>query len=395
LVVSGDALDNTIIISRDAAGTIFVNDNNGQVPITGPTPTIASTRVLNVSGGAGNDTITLDETNGALPRAFILGGDGNDVITGGSGVDQIFGQAGDDTLRGMGGSDTLVGDEGNDILDGGTGSDLLSGGDGTDTLIGGDGTDQLFGDHGNDVQFGGAGDDIFLWSPGDGNDLDDGQDGLDALEVDGSDDAERFDVSALGGGLRFTHDVDNATVDANAVEHVNIFAAGGADTVTVHDLSGTDVAEVNVDLVEFDGGQVDNVIVNGTNGDDAIRVVQDSFAGEPSTTVLGLTAVVHIVNVEAANDRLTVNALNGDDTVDASGMPTDTILLTEDGGNGDDSLIGGDGDDTLIGGNGDDTLIGGDGDDILIGGDGDDSLIGGPGQDDLDGGRGHNHLLQD
>jgi Ca2+-binding RTX toxin-like protein len=93
--------------------------------------------------------------------------------------------------------------------------------------------------------------------------------------------------------------------------------------------------------------------------------------------VLGLSAVVHIVNVEAANDRLTVNALNGDDTVDASGLPTDAILLTEDGGNGDDTLIGGNGDDTLIGGNGDDTLIGG------------------PGQDVLDGGRGHNHLLQD
>src|SRR4051812_45230091 len=33
LVVSGDAFDNTITISRDAAGTIFVNDDNGRVPI--------------------------------------------------------------------------------------------------------------------------------------------------------------------------------------------------------------------------------------------------------------------------------------------------------------------------------------------------------------------------
>ena len=70
--------------------------------------------------------------------------------------------------------------------------------------------------------------------------------------------------------------------------------------------------------------------------------------------MLGLAAQVNIVNVEAAFDRLTVNALNGDDTVDASGLPADAILLTEDGGNGDDLLIGGDGDDTLLGGNGDD-----------------------------------------
>src|SRR5262249_5203234 len=159
--------------------------------------------------------------------------------------------------------------------------------------------------------------------------------------------------------------------------------------------SGTDVAEVNIDLVALGGGgdgQVDNVIVNGTNGNDAIRVVEDIFATDASTTVLGLSAVVHIVNVEAANDRLTVNGPNGGDTVGASNLPANTILLTEDGGNGDDTLIGSSGDDTLIGGNGDDMLIGGDGDDMLDGGNGDDTLIGGPGQDVLDGGRGRNHL---
>lgn len=247
----------------------------------------------------------------------------------------------------------------------------MSGGDGNVTLIGGGGTEVLSGEQDDDVQFGGAGDDIFLWSPGDGNDVDEGQDGFDALQVDGSDAAERFALSADGGRLRFTSDVDNVTLNANDVERVNVSATGGTDTLTVNDPSGTDVAEVNVDLVALDGGgdgQADNVIVNGTNGDDAIRVVEDNFAGDASTTVLGLAAVVHVVNVEAANDRLTVNALNGEDTVDASGMPTDAILLTEDGGNGDDTLIGGNGDDTRFGG---------------------------PGQDVLEGGRGHNHLLQD
>jgi Ca2+-binding RTX toxin-like protein len=329
---------------------------------------------------------------------LILGGDGNDVITGGSGPDELFGQAGDDILRGMGGADVLEGGDGNDFLDGGTGDDALSGGDGNDTLIGGDGSDELSGDHGDDIVSGGAGDDNFLWGPGDGNDVVDGQAGLDALEFDGSDDSERIDLSASGGQLLVTRDLDNATLSVSGVERVNVTPVGGADTITVNDLSGTGVAEVNIDLVALFGGgdgQVDNVIVNVTNGNDAIRVVQDIFATDASTTVLGLSAVVHIVNVEAANDRLTVNALNGDDTVDASGLPADAILLTEDGGNGDDTLIGGNGDDTLIGGNGDDTLIGGDGDDTLNGGNGDDTLIGGPGQDVLDGGSGHNHLLQD
>src|SRR4051794_11921492 len=114
LIVSGDAFDNTITISRDAAGTILVNDNNGLVPITGRTPTVANTAALLVLGGSGNDTISLDETNGALPRARLLGGDGNDVLTGGSGADVLLGQRGDDILRGMGGPDQLVGGDGND-----------------------------------------------------------------------------------------------------------------------------------------------------------------------------------------------------------------------------------------------------------------------------------------
>ncbi len=123
---------------------------------------------------------------------------------------------------------------------------------------------------------------------------------------------------------------------------------GGADTFTVNDLSGTDVTNVHIDLFALgDGGdaQIDNIIVNGTNGDDHIRVAQGNIAGDASTTVLGLPAQVHIVNGEAANDRPTINARNGNDTVDASGLTADAILLTEDGGNGDDHLIGGEGGD--------------------------------------------------
>ena len=47
--------------------------------------------------------------------------------------------------------------------------------------------------------------------------------------------------------------------------------------------------------------------------------------------------------------------------VDASGLAADASLLTANGGDGDDVLIGGAGDDTLLGGAGDDVLIGGPG----------------------------------
>ena len=82
LTVAGDELDNTIVVSRDAAGTILVN--NGAVVIQGGQATIANTSRILVTGGAGNDALTLDETNGGLPQASLDGGAGNDVLTGGA-----------------------------------------------------------------------------------------------------------------------------------------------------------------------------------------------------------------------------------------------------------------------------------------------------------------------
>lgn len=103
LSVFGDGLANSIEISRNAPGQILVN--GGAVAIPGGTPTVANTSLIQVFGLAGNDVITLNEANGALPRANIFGGTGNDTITGGSGADQLFGQAGNDTLFGKGGVD--------------------------------------------------------------------------------------------------------------------------------------------------------------------------------------------------------------------------------------------------------------------------------------------------
>jgi Ca2+-binding RTX toxin-like protein len=95
----------------------------------------------------------------------------------------------------------------------------------------------------------------------------------------------------------------------------------------------------------------------------------------PDVQVVGLSARVSVSGAIAGSDRLTVNALAGDDVVDASGLAADSALLTLDGGAGDDILIGGDGDDVLLGGPGDDGLIGGPGNDTIDGGDGDDIII--------------------
>src|SRR5271155_1185210 len=88
----GDASTNSLITSRDSTGRILVN--NGAVPIMGGAATAANTSLIEAFGQNGNDTIALDETNGALPAADLFGGNGNDTLTGGSGNDQLFGQGG-------------------------------------------------------------------------------------------------------------------------------------------------------------------------------------------------------------------------------------------------------------------------------------------------------------
>jgi Ca2+-binding RTX toxin-like protein len=262
-------------------------------------------------------------------------------------------------------------------LDGEDGNDNLAGGAGAERLLGGYGSDSIDGNRGDDLALMGAGDDTFVWDPGDGSDTVEGQDGTDTMLFNGSGAGERIDVSANGERLRFFRDVGNITMDTNDVETVDFRALGGADEVTVNDLSGTDVKTVKTDLAAAPGGTSgdgvsDHVIVKGTNGKDAIAVAGKDGA----VRVAGLAAKVKITNSEPANDTLTIDALAGNDVADASRLKSSSIELTVDGGAGDDVLIGGGGDDTLLGR------------------DGDDVLRGGPGEDDLDGGPGNNILIQ-
>ena len=61
----------------------------------------------------------------------------------------------------------------------------------------------------------------------------------------GSNAAEIIDISANGGRVLFFRNVANVTMDLNDVEAIDFNALGGADTIVVDDLSGTDVTEVN------------------------------------------------------------------------------------------------------------------------------------------------------
>ena len=204
LTLFADANANNLVVSRDAAGNILVN--GGAIQILGGTPTVANTSLIQAFGQDGNDIITLNEVNGALPRANLFGGAGNDVVTGGSGNDMLFGQAGNDTLLGKGGNDFLFGGAGNDVL------------------TGGDGDDQMFGE---------AGDDRLIWNPGDDSDLFEGGAGNDTAEVNGGNGAEVFTITANGDRVRFDR-VSPApfSIDIGTTENLVVNANGGDDVIS-------------------------------------------------------------------------------------------------------------------------------------------------------------------
>src|SRR4051794_2793724 len=236
LSVFGDAGNNAIVVSRDAAGRLLVN--GGAVAVQGGAATVANTSLIQVFGQDGHDTISLDEANGLLPVANLFGGNGNDILTGGSGNDQIFGQAGNDILLGKGGDDQLFG------------------GDGADTLTGGVGTDQAFGEAGNDRM---------IWNPGEGSDINEGGDGIDTVEVNGGNGAETFTVTANGTRVRFDRTTPAPfSIDIGTSENLVVNANGGDDTFT----AGNGLATL-IQLT-VDGGAGNDTITGGDGNDKLI-----------------------------------------------------------------------------------------------------------------------------
>ncbi len=474
LSIFADNLANTVEVSRDAAGKILIN--GGAVAIRGGTATVANVSFIQAFGLGGNDTLTLNESNGALPRAFLFGGTGNDTTTGGSGADQLFGQAGNDTILGKGGNDFIFGGEGNDVLiggdgddqvfgeagndrmiwnpgddsdlfeggagidtaevnggngaevftitangsrvrfdrtnpapfsldigttehlvvnanggddlitasgnlasliqitvDGGAGNDTILGGNGNDLLLGGDGDDIIDGNQGDDVAFLGAGNDLFIWDPGDGSDIVEGQDGIDTMLFNGANIGEVIDVSANGRRVRFFRNIANIVMDLNDVEVIDFNALGGADTITINNLSGTDVNRINLNLSAAGSGgdgQTDTITAKGTNSND-VALLQGNAS---SVTVLGLAATIAIAGAEV-QDVLKIDLLAEDDVIDATGVVAGALKLHLSGGDGDDVIIGSNNGDILEDGAGDDVVIGGTGNDTFIIGSGDNIIL--------------------
>lgn len=262
------------------------------------------------SGSASADTIGITTNDGTSVDTFAPGAAALQT----TGVENlsVLGGGGDDTISGGNGIASLT----NLTINGGAGDDQLIGGDGNDLIIGGSGNDTISGGRGSDVVQMGNDDDTFVWNPGDGSDnAVQGQNGSDLFLFNGANVNENVSLSANGSQVHFTRDVANVVQDLNGIESAQLEMRGGADLVTVDDLTGTAMRNVVVDLAGTpEGGgdeQADTVTLNGTPRPD--HVSANTLGSD--VLVSGLFAGVRIAGSEPANDTLAINTLDGADTV--------------------------------------------------------------------------------
>jgi len=366
-----DGVEQATFNALGGADTISVGDLSGTA-VTTATLDLASTpgsgsgdiqadRVI-VNGTAGNDTVAITGGTGSLSVSGLPTSVNISALDGTLDSLALNSGGGDDTVS----AQSLLAGVVSLTIDGGTGNDTITGSQAADVLLGGDGNDHVAGNRGDDVVFLGLDDDTSTWNPGDGSDVIEGQAGSDMLQVNGSNANENITLSANGLRLRFFRDVAAVTMDVDGIEQATYNAIGGADTITVNDLTGTAVQQVTLNLAGVlngttGDGQADTVIVNGTNGDNTVTI----SGGADSLAVAGLSASVNVSAAEGALDSLRVFALGGADVVSASTLPAGVVSLSLDGGAGNDTLTGSAGNDQFTGGPDADHFSGGPGTDTV------------------------------
>ena len=362
---------------------------------------------LTVTSNAGDPiTITCDggwvKINGADPSNGLTACDDITaiVVTGGPGENAI-------NLEDVNGTDFPK-----------VASVLVNGGDGIDTIVGSQLDDRLVGQRQNDIVSGRGGNDTIVWNGGEGDDENNGEAGVDTIEVNGAAVGETFTVkpdAALPGRIRFDRVAPSPTpapffLNIGTSEVLDLNMNGGNDTVTAD--AGLDALGFKLDVDGGDGDDVidgsdaadllkggpgndtitpddnpvgtfddargdagnDTIIWNG--GDDNDR--NDGGEGDDTSLVNGATAnetftvkpgaAGHVVfdrtstNPQAftvdmtTTERLRLLMNAGDDALATTGVIA-PFSLDVDGGAGNDNIDGGDGADTLDGGDGDDNIV--------------------------------------
>lgn len=318
------------------------------------------TGIENVTGGAGNDSIT-----GNSSANYLDGFTGSDTLAGGAGndiyvVDSISDVVTENSGEGLDRVESYVsytlganveyltlletaningtGNAGDNELSGNAGSNVLSGGDGNDVFLGGGG---------NDTMNGGLGDDIFSINS--------------LVETIVENSGEGTDRVLANIDYTLGANVENLTLNGTVVNGngnaLNNSILGNASANNLDGASGNDT---------LDGGNSDDTLDGGSGVDSMV-------GGAGNDTYY----------VDNTSDVVTEAAASGNDVVNSSASYTlsanvETLILTGVGNvNGTGNALA----NTITGNSGNNSLAGLDGNDSLTGGSGVDALTGGTGTD--------------
>ncbi|WP_224705087.1 hypothetical protein [Devosia aquimaris] len=375
---------------------------------TGRQVTWRAVEVLDITLGAGNDTVDTRGVGGNMRIHGVGGhtiraGDGNDsfAVDLGATGDHVFqGDGGTDTLimdwstanfaigysggvPGSGSYNTFISSEGTYtsvsfssvekfVLTGGNGDDRLFGGALYDELRGGNGTDRLDGGAGGGIYDGGAGTDLVL-----------------ATDLSAVGQNFILDLSDAQVAAQLTNAGTDREVSWKSVEVLQITTGAGDDTLDargiaanlrIHGVGGHrfDAGDGN-DRFAIDIGSTGAHQFIGGAGVDTLVLdwsgAQHDIYGGGGVTDGGFETFV------SAEGSYTSVSYSGVERFEISGngqANTFTGLALDDilrGNGGNDTLRGGAGADKLYGGADNDTLIGGAGNDLLDGGDGLDTAV--------------------
>lgn len=387
--------------------TVDVSGGNARVVRNGVTTTYPLTDVTSIDlvGAAGNDTFTIaldvpvaadlgagadkltiaattPVTNDQI-RHVINAGDGNDTVEVGAGIPvRLDGEAGNDVLTVHGKIyETLFGSDGDDTINA-TGPDnaVIFGGKGNDSITTGAGADFVWADDGNDTIITGAGEDNILMGLGSDS----------VVAGDGDDHvlnqpAHKSDPHYATGDHDYV-DLGGGTHDITLIGYrLTIIGGPGIDKITPKAKKSASV----------DGGGGNDQIyvpdsvatVNGGEGNDFVNLTKGGSvsgdAGDDDLTISG----GGVADGGAGNDRI-ATFVNAPVTV-RGGDGRDWITAW----GGPASVYGEGGYDTIWGSIFADLISGGGGKDRINGGEGNDRLYGGANYDQIDGSYGRDRMF--
>ncbi|WP_135507144.1 beta strand repeat-containing protein [Roseovarius aestuariivivens] len=339
-----------------------------------------------LDGGDGTDTLVVRES-AALGSSVTIDLSGEEVRVSGSFIGQVLnfenyrhdatGSSNEDVIGNALGNRIEILGSGDNSIQGLGGDDTLLAGGGDDTLEGGANNDTLDGGEGADRMVGGTGDDTYFVDNAGDTIVENGNEGTDHVNASISVALKDFSQALETLTLTGSADIDGTgnfaanTITGNSGNNVlngafgNDTLIGGAGNDTFQDTAGADrMVGGTGDDTYFVDNAGDTIVENGNEGTDHVNA----------------SISVALKDFSQALEMLT---LTGAADIDGTGNFAANTITGNSGNNvlngafGNDTLIGGAGNDTFQDTAGADHMDGGTGADVFFAGNGSDHMVAG------------------